>query len=65
MQLHRSEALGATTHQTPCMTQHSGLRLSSGHERSRADGNYAKHGALESTDRKWVGGVVRVGTRRR
>ena len=47
------------------MTQHSGLRLSSGHERSRADGNYAKHGALESTDRKWVGGVVRVGTRRR
>ena len=65
MQVHRSEALDAWTYQAPRMTQSSGLRLSSGHEESRADRNYAKLRALESTERKWVGSVVRVGTRRR
>ena len=47
------------------MTQPSGLRLSSDHGWTRADRNDANLHALESTDRKWVGRVVRVGTRRR
>ena len=47
------------------MTQPSGLWLSTGHGWSRADRNDAKHRALESTDRKWVGRVMRVGMRHR
>ena len=65
MQLHRSGALDATAHQAPRMTQPSALRLSSGHGWSRTGWNDVKLRALESTDRKWVGSVVRVGTRRR
>ena len=61
MQLHRSEALETSTHQAPRMTQSSGLRLSSGHGWRRADRKDAKLRALESTDRKWVGSVMRVG----